>query len=77
MDQYFHVTADYCHLEGSSNWAATIHVYVKEGEARKDIRYLGSGPVTFHDLHEIGSVLRAVYKEVAIDVCGVQLELSF
>jgi hypothetical protein len=77
MDEYFHVTADYCHLEGSKNWSATIHTYVRNGDSRQDVRYLGSGPITFHDLHEIASVMRAIYKEVAIEVCGVQLELSF
>lgn len=74
---YFHITADYCRLAGSSNWSATIHTFVRNDDTHPDVRFTGVGDLTFSDLHEVASVLRAVYTNVAIEQCGAQLALEF
>lgn len=75
MDTYFHVTATFWRSEDGHQWSVSLHPYVPEHDAEPDVRFHGSGQITFADAHNIAGTLRSVLTDLLIRHAGVQLEL--
>lgn len=73
---YFHFSLDFCRLEKSEYWSATLHSFPEE-LGQKDARWHGCGRLDVYTLHDIQKVLDSRIASAFYGVEGIQTVIDF